>query len=53
MDREVREPFELLDEIEKKLALDVCPITWPIGMGERFRGCFNLVTDTLYMFAGE
>jgi peptide chain release factor 3 len=50
MDREVREPFELLDEIEKKLALDVCPITWPIGMGERFRGCFNLVTDTLYMF---
>lgn len=50
MDREVREPFELLDEIEKKLALDVCPITWPIGMGERFRGCFNLITDTLYMF---
>jgi peptide chain release factor 3 len=50
MDREVREPFELLDEIEKKLALDVCPITWPIGMGERFRGCFNLVTDKLYLF---
>jgi peptide chain release factor 3 len=50
MDREVREPFELLDEIEKRLALNVCPITWPIGMGERFRGCFNLATDTLYMF---
>jgi peptide chain release factor 3 len=50
MDRETREPFELLDEIEKKLALDVCPITWPIGMGERFRGCFNLVTDKLYLF---
>ncbi len=50
MDRETKEPFALLDEIEKTLALDVCPITWPIGMGERFRGCFNLVTDKLYLF---
>src|SRR6201995_2677210 len=50
MDRETKEPFELLDEIEKTLALDVCPVTWPIGMGERFRGCFNLATDTLYLF---
>jgi len=50
MDRETKEPFELLDEIEKTLALDVCPITWPIGMGERFRGCFNVMTDKLYLF---
>jgi len=50
MDRDTKEPFELLDEIEKTLALNVCPITWPIGMGDRFRGCFNLVTDTLYLF---
>ncbi len=50
MDRETREPFELLDEIESRLQLSVCPITWPIGMGERFRGCFNLMTDTLYLF---
>jgi len=50
MDRETREPFELLDEIEAKLQLSVCPITWPIGMGERFKGCFNIATDTLYMF---
>lgn len=50
MDREAKDPFELLDEIEKTLALDVCPITWPIGMGERFRGCFNVFTDTLYLF---
>jgi peptide chain release factor 3 len=50
MDRDTKEPFELLDEIEKTLALDVCPITWPIGMGERFRGCFNVMTDTLYLF---
>ncbi|MDX1975266.1 MAG: peptide chain release factor 3 [Rickettsiales bacterium] len=50
MDREAKEPFALLDEIEKTLQLDVCPITWPIGMGERFRGCYNLATDTLYLF---
>jgi peptide chain release factor 3 len=50
MDRETREPFELLDEIEQRLQLSVCPITWPIGMGERFRGCFNIATDTLYLF---
>ncbi len=50
MDRETKEPFALLDEIEKTLALTVCPITWPIGMGERFRGCFNVFTDTLYLF---
>lgn len=50
MDREAKEPFELLDEIEKTLQLNVCPITWPIGMGDRFRGCFNLATDTLYLF---
>ena len=53
MDREAKEPFELLDEIEKTLQLNVCPITWPIGMGERFRGCFNLMTDTLYLFEND
>jgi peptide chain release factor 3 len=49
-DREARDPFELLDEIEQKLALNVCPLTWPIGMGERFRGCYDLRDDTLYLF---
>ena len=50
MDREAREPFDLLDDIEKTLALDVAPVTWPIGMGERFKGCFDLVHDRLYLF---
>src|SRR6202000_143581 len=40
-DREAQDPFALIDEIEKTLALDATPITWPIGMGERFRGSFD------------
>lgn len=50
MDREAQEPFALLDEIEQSLALDVTPITWPIGMGDRFKGCYDLVNDQLYLF---
>ena len=53
MDRETKEPFDLLDEIEKTLALDVCPVTWPIGQGDRFRGCFNVATNALYIFDGN
>jgi peptide chain release factor 3 len=50
MDREAREPLDLLDEIEKTLALDVVPVTWPIGMGARFRGSYDLLRDRLYLF---
>ncbi|WP_455477060.1 peptide chain release factor 3 [Bartonella sp. B41] len=42
MDREARDPLEILDEIEEKLALDTVPITWPIGLGKDFMGTFNL-----------
>jgi peptide chain release factor 3 len=45
IDREGRTPFELLDEIEDKLALDVSPVTWPVGMGTQFHGCFDFRTD--------
>jgi peptide chain release factor 3 len=38
LDREARDPFELLDEIADRLALDVAPMNWPIGMGRNFRG---------------
>src|SRR5580765_749270 len=41
MDREVREPLALLEEIESVLAINCAPITWPIGMGKRFRGVFH------------
>ncbi len=42
VDREGRDPFELLDEIQEKLALDVAPLIWPVGMGSEFYGCFEL-----------
>jgi peptide chain release factor 3 len=42
MDRESRDPFELLDEIEKTLALDTAPMTWPIGRGRDFAGTYDL-----------
>ena len=42
MDRESRDPFDLLDEIEKTLALDTAPVTWPIGRGPSFAGTFDL-----------
>ncbi|WP_456306456.1 peptide chain release factor 3 [Oleomonas cavernae] len=49
MDREARDPFELMDEIEKTLALDVTPATWPIGQGRDFHGCYDLFHDELIL----
>ncbi|WP_291175781.1 peptide chain release factor 3 [Hyphomicrobium sp.] len=42
LDREAREPLDLLDEIEKTLALDTAPMVWPIGQGRDFRGTYDL-----------
>jgi peptide chain release factor 3 len=50
MDREVREPLALLEEIESVLNIDCAPITWPIGMGKAFRGVFDLRHDRLVRF---
>src|SRR3546814_672373 len=47
VDREGRAPFELLDEIADVLALDVAPMSWPVGMGGEFKGIYDLVTNTL------
>src|SRR6202047_1275159 len=49
MDREARDPFDLMSEIEQTLALDVTPATWPIGMGRDFRGCYDLIRDRLIL----
>ena len=51
MDREARDPFDLLDEIEQTLALDVTPASWPIGMGRDFLGCYDLLRDRLVLMA--
>jgi len=50
LDREGRDGFELLDEIEEKLGLNVCPLSWPIGMGQRFKGVYNLYESKLNIF---
>jgi peptide chain release factor 3 len=42
LDRETRDPFDLLDEIEKTLALDIAPMTWPLGRGRDFAGTYDL-----------
>jgi peptide chain release factor 3 len=47
VDRDGRDPFELVDEIAETLALDVCPVTWPIGMGGLFRGCWDIQRDRM------
>ena len=47
LDREAQEPLELLDEIEKTLALDTAPMVWPIGKGRRFRGTYDLATPRI------
>ncbi|MBO6717730.1 MAG: peptide chain release factor 3 [Rhizobiaceae bacterium] len=47
MDRETRDPFEILDEIEAKLALDTAPVTWPIGRGRSFSGTYHLADNAV------
>ncbi len=51
LDRDTLEPFELLEIIEKKLALDTSPVSWPIGMGRQFKGCFDLINEKLHLIS--
>jgi peptide chain release factor 3 len=50
LDREGRDPFELLDEIEEKLGINVRPLSWPIGMGKSLRGVYNLFENNLNLY---
>src|SRR6056300_279500 len=50
LDREGKEPIELLDEVESVLNILCAPITWPIGMGKRFKGIYHLLNDTIRLF---
>ena len=52
MDRESRDTFELLDEIEKTLALDTTPMTWPVGRGRDFLGTYDLLTGGVRLLEG-
>ena len=47
MDRESRDTFEIIDEIQQNLAIDVAPASWPIGMGRDFLGCYDILHDRL------
>ena len=51
LDREVREPLALLEEVESVLRIDCAPISWPIGMGKRFGGVFHLPRERLLRFS--
>ncbi len=50
MDREGRDPYDLLDEIEEKLKIKVRPLSWPISMGKSFKGVYNLYEHELHLF---
>jgi peptide chain release factor 3 len=50
LDREGRDPFDLLDEIEEKLNIKVRPLSWPISMGKTFRGVYSLYEKSLHLF---
>lgn len=50
LDREGKEPIELLDEIEKVLNIECSPITWPIGMGKNFKGVVHLLENKVYLY---
>ncbi len=50
LDRDTRDPIDLLDEVEKVLNIKCAPITWPIGMGKEFKGVYHLLKDETYLY---
>jgi peptide chain release factor 3 len=53
MDRESRDPFDLMDEIEKTLALDTAPMTWPLGRGRDFAGTFDIASGQMRLMGED
>ena len=53
MDREGKDAFDLLDEVEQKLGLRVTPLSFPIGMGYDFKGIYNIWEKNINLFTGE
>ncbi|MGL5161466.1 MAG: peptide chain release factor 3 [Plesiomonas shigelloides] len=50
LDRDIRDPMELLDEVESELKIACAPITWPIGCGKLFKGVYHLYKDETYLY---
>jgi peptide chain release factor 3 len=50
LDREGREPIDLLDEIEQVLKIQCAPVTWPVGMGKRLKGIYHLFEDAVHLY---
>jgi peptide chain release factor 3 len=50
LDREGREPIELLDEVESVLKIQCAPVTWPIGMGKRLKGVYHMLLDEVHIY---
>ena len=50
LDRDIRDPIEIVDEIENVLKIKCAPINWPLGMGKEFKGAYNLYTATVHIY---
>ena len=50
LDRDGREPIDVMDEIEAVLGIECAPVTWPIGMGREFRGIYHVIEDCVYLY---
>lgn len=53
MDREGKDPFDLLDEVENELGIHVRPLSWPINMGYHFKGVYNIYQDKLNLYTPD
>jgi len=52
LDRDIRDPIELMDEVEDILKISCAPITWPIGMGKEFKGVYHFARDEVILYQG-
>lgn len=50
LDRDIKDPIELMDEVEDVLNIRCAPITWPIGMGKQFKGVYHILQDKIYLY---
>jgi peptide chain release factor 3 len=53
LDREGKDGFDLIDEVEQKLGLTLCPLSWPVGMGQRFQGVYNMWEKNLHLYSSD